>query len=234
MPDKILLFGYGSHGSSIAKSLKEDGFILDVVVSVEDNVQKALKHNFDHIYRIDITDDDELLKLNVDSYSKIVCVMDDEHLNVFLTLSLKSLFKDSFIIAISDSIYTTQKLKMAGANKVVDLYEVSANRVHNILTRPVATRLLEGFLGSDGGIGFRQILILPGSCLDGKNTNDINLSQYNVLLIGMVDEELGDSFIFITAGINHKLDSGDTIVCLGPPESLDEFEKIINQSRNIL
>jgi len=233
MSNKILLFGYGRHGSSIAKSLKQDGFLVDLVVSAEDNEQKAIKHNFDHIFYMDITDDDELLKLDVNNYSKIVCVMDDEHLNVFLTLSLRSLFKDSFIIAISDSIYTTQKLKMAGANKVVDLYEVSANRVHNILSRPVATRLLEGFLGNEGGIGFRQILIPPGSCLDGKNTNDINLSQYNVLLIGMVDEELGDSFIFITAGINHKLDSGDTIVCLGSPESLDEFVQIVNQNKDI-
>ncbi len=234
MGEKILLFGYGSHGSSIANSLKQDGFMVDIVVSTVESRESAKRQEFNNVCHIDITDDDELLKLEIETYSKIVCVMDDEHLNVFLTLSLRSLFKDSFIIAISDSIYTTQKLKMAGANKVIDLYEVSANRVHNILNRPVATRLLEGFLGSGSEIGFRQFLIPVGSYLDGVNTNDLNLSGYNVLLIGMVDEELGDSFIFITAGINHKLDSGDTIVCLGSPESLDEFGQAIAKQKEML
>lgn len=231
MTSKILLFGYGNHGESIAKSLKEDGFDIDVVVSDEKNQKKAQKYGFTDVFLVDITDDDAINTLSIELYSKVICMMDDEHLNVFLTLSLRSMFKDTFIISISDSIYATQKLKMAGANKVIDLYEVSANRVHNILTRPVATRLLEGFLSNEEGIGFREILIPVNSCLDGKNTDEIDISKYNVLLVGMVDEELGDNFIFITAGINHKLDSGDTIVCLGSIESLDKFTQIISNDK---
>ena len=95
---------------------------------------------------MDVTNDRLLEVLNPQNYEKLVCVMEDEHLNVFLTLSLRSLFKESYILSISDSIHTTKKLKMAGANKVIDLYEVSANKIHNILKRPVATKLLEGFV----------------------------------------------------------------------------------------
>ena len=231
MDKKILLFGYGNHGRSIAKSLKDDGFYVDIVVSIEENEQNFLKHEFENMYRIDITDDDELEKLSIDSYAKIVCVMDDEHHNVFLTLSLKSLYKNAFIIAISDSIYTTQKLKMAGADNVIDLYEVSANRVHNILTKPTATRILDGFLNHQKGIHFKEIFIPKDSFLDGKNTNDLDISKYNILLVGMVDQELGSDFIFITTGINHKLDSGDTIVCLGTVDSLDLFTQIVAQNK---
>jgi len=45
----------------------------------------------------------------------------------------------------------------------------------------------------------------------------------------MIDEELGHHFTFVTAGINHKIDSGDTIVCIGEKEYLDTFEILINQ-----
>jgi voltage-gated potassium channel len=45
----------------------------------------------------------------------------------------------------------------------------------------------------------------------------------------MLDIELSNKFIFITAGIDHKLDSGDTIVCMGYNEDLERFAELITQ-----
>jgi voltage-gated potassium channel len=118
---------------------------------------------------------------------------------------------------------------MAGANKVIDMYEVSANKIHNILNRPVATQLLEEFVVHKKGIGFKEFVIPSKSFLHGLMTDDIDLSRYGVLLVGMIDEELGNDFIFVTAGVNHKLDSGDTIVCIAEQENLKNFEEIIKK-----
>ncbi|HFU77874.1 MAG TPA: hypothetical protein ENK68_05165 [Epsilonproteobacteria bacterium] len=118
---------------------------------------------------------------------------------------------------------------MAGANKVIDLYEVSAHKIYNILKKPVATRLLERFIGNHDGIIFREILIPEGSFLHEKMADEIDFSSYGILLMGMIDVEKGNAFIFITAGISHKLDSGDTIVCLGEKEKLDAFETLIKK-----
>jgi len=136
MPSKkILLFGYGYHGKHIAKGLLEDGYALKIVEQNETFYQNALEDGFKESVLIDMSKDEELVALDPESYDKLVCVMDDEHYNVFITLSLTSLFPDLYIVAISDSIHTTSKLKLAGAKKVIDLYEVSANRIHNILKR---------------------------------------------------------------------------------------------------
>ena len=224
---KILLFGYGSHGKFIAKGLVEDGFTVQIVESDEAFYLQAIEDGYEKTLKVDVTKDEALISLSPQSYTQLVCVMDDEHLNVFLALSLRSLFEDSYILAISDSIHTTQKLQMAGANKVIDLYEVSANKIQNILYRPVATELLEEFVTHKKGISFRELEIPKDSFLHGLMTDDIDLSEYGVLLVGILDEELGNNFIFITAGINHKLDSGDILVCLGKQEELDKFEKLI-------
>ena len=229
MSKNILLFGYGTHGKFIAQGLENDGFCVQVVESNEHFYAQALEDGFVHALKVDVTKDEDLEALNPESYEQLVCVMDDEHLNVFLTLSLRSLFKESYILSISDSIHTTKKLQMAGANKVIDMYEVSANKIHNILNRPVATQLLEEFVIHKNGIGFREYIIPNKSFLHGLMTDDIDLSKYGVLLVGMIDEELGHHFIFITAGVNHKLDSGDTIVCVGKHEELEIFEKLIKQ-----
>ena len=228
----ILLFGYGSHGKFIAKGLHEDGFRLKIIESNHDYYLQAKEDGFIEVEHMDMTNDRLLEVLDPERYEQLVCVMEDEHLNVFLTLSLRSLFKESYILAISDSIHTTKKLKMAGADKVVDLYEVSANKIYNILKRPVATKLLEGFVSGRDGVGFKEMLIPKNSFLEGITTDEIDFSPYGVLLIGMIDEELGHTFVFITAGINHELNHGDTIVCIGPEDKLNAFAEEIKKKES--
>jgi len=228
----ILLFGYGNHGKFIAQGLVEDGFSVKVVESNKNFYKQALTDGFKDAEYIDVTKDEALKLLNPQEYVKLVCVMDDEHLNVFLTLSLRSLFKDSYILSISDSLNVTKKLKMAGADKVIDLYEVSANKIYNILDRPIATRLLEGFVGSQDGIIFKEMIIPEGSFLDGQMADDVDFSKYDVLLVGMIDEEIGHSFFFVTTGIEHKLDSGDTIVCIGLKDKLEDFSEEIKKKES--
>ena len=82
---------------------------------------------------------------------------------------------------------------MAGANKVIDLYEVSANKIHNILNRPIVTKLLEEFVIHKNGIGFKEMIIPHDSFLVGMMTDTIDFSPFGVLLVGMIDEELGRS-----------------------------------------
>ena len=225
----IAIFGYGSHGRFIAKGLHEDGLRVTIVESDKTFYKEAKADGFEEVFLLDVTKDEALKKIDFAVFKKLVCVMDDEHLNVFLTLSLRSLFQDAYILSVSDSLNVTKKLKMAGANKVIDLYEVSANKIYNILEKPVATRLLENFANNRDGVTFREMIIPEESFLDGKMADDINFSSYGVLLVGMIDEELGHSFVFVTAGISHKIDSGDTIVCIGEKEKLKAFETLLHK-----
>lgn len=229
---KILLFGYGKHGKYIAQGLLADGLSVTVVEGTKTFYKDAKEDGIENIKFIDVTKDEALKSLDPQSYDQLVCVMDDEHFNVFLTLSLHSLFPESYIISISDSMHVTKKLKMAGATKVVDLYEVSANKIHNILNRPVATKLLEDFVLNQDGIGFKEMLIQENSFLIGKKSDDVDFSPHGVLLIGMIDETLGHSFVFITAGLTHIMDEGDTIVCIGSRERLDAFSEEIKKEEN--
>jgi len=226
---RICIFGYGNHGKFIARGLNSEDFDIIIVVATKENYKSAKVDGFENVLLMDVTNDDELKKISLNDDTQLVCVMDDEHLNVFLTLSLRSLYPNIYILSISDSINVTKKLKMAGANKVIDLYEVSANEIYNLLDRPVATQLLEEFVLNKNGITFKEMVIPQNSFLDGKMVDDIDFAKYGVLLVGMIDEEMGHSFVFITAGIEHKLDSGDTMVCVGYSDKLKEFEYLIQK-----
>jgi len=227
---RILLFGYGEHGKHIAGGLREDGYEVTIVEENEKRFDDARRDGFAYVHLIDMSKDEDLEALSPQRFDQLVCVMDDEHYNVFLTLSLHSLFPELSIVAISDSIHTTTKLKMAGATKVIDLYEASANKIHNILNRPVATELLEDFVMSRQGISFMEMHIPPRSILEGKKISEFDFAKYDVLLVGMIDIEHGHGFEFVTSGHDHVLNAGDTIVCMGAVEKLRIFKKRLSKT----
>ncbi len=228
----IIIFGYGKFGRNITLSLKKENLEnLLLIESDRENYNRALQDGFTNVKLMDVTDDNQLEKINAGEDATFVCVMDDDHLNVFIVLSLKAIYPENRILAISDSIHATSKLKMAGADKVIDLYSISANRIHNILNKPIATRFLEGFADKSHDLAFRELHIPEGSFLHGRKLDEIDFYRYGVIFLGMIDTELGNSFIFVTSGVEHKLDSGDIIVCIGHEDDLERFEKLIAEER---
>ncbi len=227
------LFGYGSHGHFIAYGLQADNLQFRIIESNKDNYQLAQNEGYKDTLLIDVTSDTQLSKLSIDQDDKIICVMEDEHLNVFLTLSLRALYPSCSIYAISNSLDTSQKLKMAGANQIIDLYEVSAKRISNLLKKPIATKLLDSFLSHPKGISFREITLPKDSLLLGRLVNNIEYKSYGVLLVGVVIFNTGE-FGFVTHGITTPLQYNDILVCIGDEEDLKKFEEKIIKKEEIL
>ncbi|NPA28310.1 MAG: TrkA family potassium uptake protein [Epsilonproteobacteria bacterium] len=219
----VLIFGYGRFGRTIANSIREYGTSVRVAVIDREEFKKAKSDKFEAIL-FDLESDETILSLNITESLYLVCAMDNNHENLFLTLSLRDLFPKNYIIAISDSIHVSDKLKMAGANRVIDIYTISANIIKHTLTIPVATKFLQGFINKSHGYIFKEIKIGPNSPLNGKKLSEIDFERYNIIFIGMIDEELGNQFVFNTVGFDHKIDPNDIIVVVGKEEDIKRFE----------
>ena len=92
----ITLFGYGSKAKAVAKGLKQEGFHFHIIVSDDTKYQMAKDDGYLDITVLDITKDEALESLNATENDYFICVMEDEHVNVFLTLSLHALFPESY------------------------------------------------------------------------------------------------------------------------------------------
>ena len=221
----VIIFGYGKFGNSIAKSIKdEDNTNVLVVVADDKEYELAVMEGMD-VRKFNVESDASIEKLNIKQDTNLICAMDNNHENLFLALTLRGLYKDNYIMAISDSIHLTDKLRMAGVNKVIDIYTISGNMIKNILKIPIATKFLQGFMNRSHDYKFREILITNGSKLNSMILDTIDFNSYNIIFIGMIDKEMGNQFIFSTVGYNHKLDIGDILVCIGKDVDVDRFEK---------
>ncbi len=219
-----LMFGFSKATRFLAENLDRELGSLLIIVDNEEAYQLAKRSGY-RVSLLDITDDDVLEQLEVREDDYLICVMRDHYLNVFLTLSLHALFPKSTIIALSDSYHATQKLKMAGASRIIDLYQVSANRIHNILTKPVATKLIERLFSPEEDFSFKEMVIPENSILDGMMVEDFDFSTHGIILVGMIDQRLSNQFIFLTSGLENRFDVGDTLVCIGYNKDLEKFER---------
>jgi voltage-gated potassium channel len=222
------MFGYSPKTVELANELSDEILHLFIVVESKDAYNKAIADGYSSVTLLDVTDDTKLESLNVAEEDYLICVMDDHYLNVFLTLSLHALYPKATIVALSDSPHTTQKLKMAGATRIIDLYQVSANRIHNILNKPVTTQLIERLFSADEDFSFKEMVIPQKSKLDGVMVDNFDFSQHGVILLGMIDNRLSNKFIFITSGLENRFDVGDTLVCIGYNKDLEKFKDYIS------
>ena len=223
MQNSVYLFGYGTTGSQLVTRMKH---IANLIII--DNLQQhidAAKHNSSRpAYTLDITSDDAITKLDIQQDSSVaICAMDDEGLNIFLVLSLKALYPQLQIIAISDSLEMNQKLSIAGADKVIDIYEPGANRIYNILEKPYVLKVFDKLFNPNSKISFREFSVGSDSEFIGKKQTDLNLSEYNLILVGIMDSQKNEHFTFTTHGNDHLLNVGDILVCMGKDDDLERF-----------
>ena len=101
-----------------------------------------------------IEDDDKVLDLAAH------VALDDDAENVFLTISLRTIFEHLPIIALAQDNESAAKLKSAGANKVMATQQITANIITEMLEKPTVTGVLHDILYDNSMLKIVQLSIL--------------------------------------------------------------------------
>ena len=223
---KIVLFGFDDYGEKIAKVIEKKD--IKVVVFNSEEEQRAKDKLYDVIKFIDINDDE--LK-SLDEFDLTIAALRDEDKNLFLCLSLKELFPKRKLIAKVSEKGNEYKYRLAGVDKIINPYEVSANRIMTILQKPLTLKIIEEIIFQDNTLSFAEVEIPKNSFLDGKYIREVDKEiskNYNILIIAIVDKEMGENVQFVTKGLNHKLDFGDILIVVGDIFDIEQFKEDLN------
>ncbi|WP_419770450.1 MAG: potassium channel family protein [Candidatus Marinarcus sp.] len=229
MNNKVIIFGYGNLGQKIVQVLENKKYELVIVESDKKLFAKAMSDGFKNIYNYDLMNDSELIEVGIQENIKaFFCVTTSDNNNLFVTLSVRNLNKHVKIISNAHTAGDSKKMILAGANKIINSYEIGALRIFRMLHKPLILEILDNILFSDSQLNIAEFTIEKRSILNGKFLKEINFSRENrILVIGITDREIGENFIFNASGINHKIDEGDTLVVMGYREDLNQFKKVI-------
>ncbi len=179
---------------------------------------------------IDYTDDDALHAVGIggNEIEGVFCLLTEDSENVFLAISARAIAPNLRIVAVCQAPEAAPKLLAAGADKVVDPYEISGARVHELIERPEVVELMEQTVFGLQDLNVDEIVIPRGSWLHGVRLSELrrHMTQ-NVILLGVVDLERGHDLIFSTRGIDHNLDHDDVLVVIGPQRQVANFRSMI-------
>lgn len=226
---KIAAFGYNSLSfGAIARLDKKTNDIL--VVESDPFLVSLAKEKGYKTAAIDFRNDEDLISIGIGQDIDIMfCFLLEDSKNVFLTISARALDKNLNIIAIVDAPQSAEKLIAAGANKIIDPYQISAQKIHDLIKRPDITNIIDHTVFGRHDLHVAEIEIPVNSPLEQTYINDLLLNEkHNLVLIGIVDKELDEKLHFATGEHNHKLDAGDIIVVLGPSREIKAYKKEIS------
>ncbi len=223
---KMALFGDFTLTMEVAALLRARQADIVYVNDDEDEAERARDKGI-RTAEIDYTDDQALRSIGIGSdIGKVFCLFLEDSKNVFLTISARAIDPELTIVSITQSRESEQKLLAAGASKTVDPYRLSGKRIFDQITRPAVIDLIDDAVFGEQELDVAELHVSRGSFLDGVDLDELSFKgRYNLVLLGVVDRELGPELIFRTQGVRHRLDENDVLVVIGPRAEIEALRR---------
>lgn len=218
MENNALIFGYNEYTFEIEKNISSNYKNIHI-----------LKLGKDGEDGFDLSDNWDNLSNRVDMNDCVAfCILEDMAENIFLTISLREAFKDLIIVALAQDKESADKLSLAGATRVLPTTQTTANVIVEMLEKPIVTEVFHDILYEKSALKIAQIKIEDHTIFEGKHPTDIEWSsQYGIIVISVVHEDMSSEFIHSAKARHHVIKSGDIFVVVGYENDINEFEKLI-------
>jgi len=224
MPTRIAIFGHHGAALEVAKYLNTRDFSVILVGDNDEYLVRARDQGYDTA-QLDFHDDEELKTLGLeDGNTSVFSLFPEDAENVFLIISIRALAPQTPILTIAQDQDGMPRLYAAGANHVIDIHEISARRIWEMLDRPLVNELLEKTLFGDSFLNLAEIPVQHGGPLEGRKATELKLdSEYGLILIGIVDGKTGEQRVVTTPAFDHRLQHGDVLLVIGHDTDIRRF-----------
>ncbi|MEM7166391.1 MAG: potassium channel protein [Planctomycetota bacterium] len=180
----FVVCGYGRMGSSLCRHLAAEGRSCAVVDRDPTRLEQAQADGWPTVVG-DATDDSVLEQAGLARASGLATVLPSDADNLYVVLSARLASADMMILARATDLRTDEKLKRAGANRVVNLHEAGAHKMARLLTKPSLADFIE-ILGIPGeGLELAQFAVSEKAPYCGHALADTDFQQKGVIIISV-------------------------------------------------
>ena len=232
LSEHYIICGFSRTGRQIAKEFQAEGVSFVIIDSELESVQKAQEIGY-IVFQGDATLDDTLLKVGITKAICIVAALPSDAENLYTVLSAKTLNPDIRAIARASTEEAVQKLQRGGADAVISPYITGGKRMAAAALRPQILDFVDGILsGTDRQLYMEEFLLDMDRCpFVGQSLQKAKLRSQSgalVLAIRRLDGKLiggptGDTVLM----------SGDTLICMGTAEQLQDLNQILGPINSI-
>ena len=160
----VIVAGWGRVGRSIARYARRQG---REVVAIEQDPALVDDDGVPVVVG-DATDEDVLTAAGIERATSLIAALGDSSANLALVLTARSLREDLRIVARIAEDRDARKFGRAGANRVVNPYDIGGSRMAAIAFRPHVAEFLDEVVHSDEhDVDIQEVVVTAGSAADG-------------------------------------------------------------------
>ena len=213
-----IVCAYGRVGRAIARELEVEGAPF-VVVDQNPGLEPDLER--DGVCHLigDASDEAVLRQAGIGRARGLICAVDSDAENVFITIVARSLHPDLLIVARAAREHSADRLYRAGATHVVSSYVTSGRRMASLAICPHVVEFFDVARTAQPGLRLEELEITEGSALAGRSLREIR-GPAVPLLVSHADGQL-----IANPGPELQLRVGDVLVVYGKASDLNPLDR---------
>lgn len=209
--DHHIVCAYGRVGRAAAREFEADG-VPFVVIEVKPELEEELKRD-GVLYLMGNSSSEAVLRAaGIHRARGLVCAVDSDAENVYITLVARSLNPQIHIVARASEDAAADRLYRAGADRVVSPYATSGRRMALIALRPEVVDFFDIVRSGSAAVRIAELLVAEDSKLVGQTLDQV-CGPATALLIRRASGEL-----LPNPGRETTVKAGDLVVTFGGPD----------------
>ena len=180
-----ILCGFGRVGQEIARELNERSVPFVVVEQTHDQVELAKLFGY-LVVEGDASDERVLNQVNIRSAVCLLAASDSDSGNTYITLTSKSINPACFVVARCGRPHNEEKLRLAGADRVLSLYSMGGRRMVLAALQPLAADFMDTLAsGRHGDLVLAEFEVNAQSGFAGSRCGELFASGSTATLLGV-------------------------------------------------
>jgi voltage-gated potassium channel len=214
----FIVCAYGRVGRSIARELDAEGMPF-VVVDSKAGLGPDLERDERYYLIGDASDEAVLREAGIGRAQGLICAVDSDAENVFITIVARSLSPGLLIVARAAREQTADRLYRAGATHVVSPYVTSGRRMANLAVRPHVVEFFDVARAGQPDLRLEELAITEGSSLAGRSLRELRGPAVPLLV------RHPDGQLIANPARELRLRAGDVLIVAGQAADLAPLDR---------
>ncbi len=230
LKDHIILVGYGRNGKQALKKLLMYG--RDVVV-IEKHLNEKLNVDKKNlvIFQGDATNDEVLIEAGIKEASALISTLRVDTDNLFVVLSARQLNPKATIISRASNDRAAQKIKLAGADKMLLPHKVGGDYMASLLVTPDLVEFIQKLNLYDKQQRTNLEEISFDECPDEYHDKSIaSIDMRRKTGCSVIGFKTVDGEYIINPEPSTKIVRGSNMIVLGRPEQIQKLNQLFGLS----
>jgi len=185
LENHYILCGFGRVGQEIARELRERGAPFVVIEQTPEQAERARAFGY-LVIEGDASDERALNRANIARARCLLAASDSDAGNTYITLTAKSVNRSCYVVARVAYPQNEEKLRLAGADRVLSLYSMGGRRMVLAALQPLAAEFMDTLArGRHGELVLAEFEATGLNGLPGQSIASLLGATRNASLLGI-------------------------------------------------